>query len=62
MKKEYGIFWLSQQRELYSDDSYYVLGELFGVEKTEEEALKRVEKIISETHLITILPIYRKQL
>jgi len=59
MEKRFGIFWLSQQREIYGDDSYYVLGMLWKIVDTNEEAENEIVKInLRDQNLVTIIPVY----
>lgn len=63
LEKEFVIFWIDTQREIYGDEQYYVLGELMGTYDTEEEAELAILEMQSPgriRQMITILPIYKK--
>lgn len=59
MKKKYVVFWIGQERKIYGDDNYYVLGENMGVFNTEELALKRIESLNLGRHeMCTVITVY----
>lgn len=58
MKKKYGVYWLTTQRKIYGDDSYYALGTLMGTFDTIKEAEIKIKSINSTNALLTIIPIY----
>jgi hypothetical protein len=59
MKIQFTVFWLDTQREIYGDDSYYVLGELMGSFNTELEAVNYIEFLNLKSHQsCTIVKIY----
>ena len=61
MKAEYAVFWLSQVRNIYGDDSHYVLGECMGIYDTMEEAKDLIDKLNATIgNLLTIVEVYRK--
>jgi len=59
MELKYVVFWINQERKIYGDDSYYVLGEWMASCNTNEEAIAYIEKLNLRSHqCCTILPIY----
>lgn len=59
MKITFVVFWLSQERKIYGDDSYYVLGEYMTSCNTEEAAVKYIKSLnLGFNQLCTILKVY----
>lgn len=58
--KKYAIFWIDSQREMYSDDSYHVLGTNFGIFDTYDDAEIKAKELANDRNMITILPVYTK--
>ena len=59
MKKRFGIFWISTQREIYSDDSYYTLGMIWKIVDTKKDAENEIKRMgLRDIDLVTIIPIY----
>lgn len=59
MELKYVVFWIDTQREVYGDDSYYVLGEWMTACDTYEEAVEFIKTLnLKRNNYCTIMPIY----
>lgn len=59
MDIKYTVFWIGTQREIYGDDSYYVLGEWMGCFNSHEEAVEFIKTLNLTAHdTCTILTVY----
>ena len=60
MKKQFAVYWLGSQREIYGVGSYMVLGTTMGHYNTKEEAEEYItqERFKTARAVLTIMEVY----